>query len=82
MKTRPDFIQAPTLRQYVSVFNTVRKVRKTVAKGEMTPTDAVELRQLMDVMEREFQLACGNDNTSLDDVDRVVAAVAEEIRHV
>ena len=59
---RPDFIQAPTLRQYVAVFNAVRKVRKTVAKGEMTPDDAVELRHLMDVMENEFQLSCGNDN--------------------
>ena len=69
---RPDFIQAPTLRQYVSVFNAVRKVRKTVAKGEMTPDDAVELRHLMDVMENEFQLACGNDNDT-----REQAAVRE-----
>jgi len=62
--SRPAFVQSPTLRQYVSVFNTVRKGRKICAKGEMTPADAVELRHLMDVMENEFQLACGNDNLS------------------
>ena len=71
---RSNFIQAPTLRQYVSVFNAVRKVRKTVAKGEMTPDDAVELRHLMDVMENEFQLSCGNDNDT-----REQAAVREAI---
>lgn len=78
---RPDFIQAPTLRQYVSVFNTVRKVRKTVAKGEMSPDDAVELRHLMDVMESEFQLACGNDNDTAEQL-AVHSALNREDSHV
>lgn len=66
MVARPSFIYAPTLDQLQIVFRLVRKGRKIVSKGELTPDDAVELRHLMNLAEREFQLAFGNDNDKPD----------------
>jgi hypothetical protein len=66
---RPSFIQSPTLNQQVAVFNLVRKGRKIVAKGELTPDDAVEFRHLMDVADREFELPAANDNRTEFDRD-------------
>lgn len=63
---RPAFIQAPTLKQQVAMFNLIRKGRKIVSKGELTADDAVELRQLMDVADREFELPPANDNNKTD----------------
>ena len=59
---RPSFIQAPTLRQQCAVFNLIRKGRKVVSMGELTPDDAVDLRELMDAADREFCLPHVNDN--------------------
>ncbi len=72
---RPDFIQAPTLKQQVAMFNLVRKGRKIVSKGELTADDAVELRQLMDVADREFELPPANDNRSDADTERDLAVL-------
>lgn len=83
MTSRPDFIQAPTLEQTVSVYTLIRFGRKIVSQGNtFTPEDAVKFRELMNRTTTLFDLPFGNDNTSLDDVDPVVAAVAEEIGHV
>lgn len=73
--SRPSFIQSPTLNQQVAVFNLVRKSRKIVAKGELTPDDAVELRNLMDVADREFELPACNDNRSDADNERDLAVL-------
>ena len=72
---RPAFIQAPTLKQQVSMFNLIRKGRKIVSKGELTADDAVELRQLMDVADREFELPPANDNRSDADTERDLAVL-------
>ena len=72
---RPAFIQAPTLKQQVAMFNLVRKGRKIVSKGELTADDAVELRQLMDVADREFELPPANDNRSDADTERDLAVL-------
>lgn len=73
---RPDFIQAPTLKQYVASFNVWRCGRDLVAEGELTPERAVEFRHLLNVMANEYGL---NDNISPDDADRMVAKIAEEL---
>lgn len=72
---RPAFIQAPTLKQQVAMFNLIRKGRKIVSKGELTADDAVELRQLMDVADREFELPPANDNRSDADTERDLAVL-------
>jgi hypothetical protein len=56
---RPDFIQAPTLKQYVASFNVWRFGRDIVAEGELTPERAVAFRHLLNVMANEYGL---NDN--------------------
>ena len=68
---RPDFIQAPTLKQYVASFNVWRCGRDIVAEGELTPERAVEFRHLLNVMANEYGL---NDNDT-----REQAAVREAI---
>ena len=60
--TRPSFIQVPTLKQQCAVFNLIRKGRKICAKGELTPSDAVDLREVMNAAEREFELPHVNDD--------------------
>jgi hypothetical protein len=70
---RPDFIQAPTLKQYVASFNVWRFGRDIVAEGELTPERAVEFRHLLNVMANEYGL---NDN---DNDTREQAAVREAI---
>lgn len=72
---RPAFIQSPTLKQQVAMFNLVRKGRKIVSKGELTADDAVELRQLMDVADREFQLSFCNDNKTDPEYERDIAVL-------
>jgi hypothetical protein len=57
MSRRPDFIQSPTLQQLCAVFSLIRKGRQIVSKAELTPEDAVALREIMDLAEREFDLA-------------------------
>ena len=53
----PDFIQAPTLEQSVSVNNLIRFGRKIVAKGlTFTPDEAVEFRELMNRTATIFEL--------------------------
>ena len=66
---RPDFIQAPTLKQYVASFNVWRFGRDIVAEGALTPERAVEFRHLLNVMANEYGL---NDNDT-----REQAAVRE-----
>ena len=54
---RPDFIQAPTLEQTVSVYMLIRFGRKIVAQGNtFTPDDAVEFRALMNRTATLFEL--------------------------
>ena len=60
---RPDFIQAPTLAQSVSVYQLIRFGRKIVSQGNtFTPDDAVEFRALMNRAATLFELPSGNDN--------------------
>lgn len=66
MNRRPSFIQVPTLKQQCAVFNLIRKGRKIVSKGELTPSDAVDLREVMDAAEREFDLSFANTNDASD----------------
>jgi hypothetical protein len=68
---RPDFIQAPTLRQLAAAFNVWRFGRQAVADGELTPERAVEFRHLLNIMANEYGL---NDNDT-----REQAAVREAI---
>jgi hypothetical protein len=72
---RPSFIQSPTLNQQVAVFNLIRKGRKIVAAGELTPEAAVEFRHLMDIADREFELPACNDNRSDADNERDLAVL-------
>lgn len=64
--TRPSFIQVPTLKQQCAVFNLIRKGRKICAKGELTPADAVDLREMINAAEREFELSFANDDNRPD----------------
>jgi hypothetical protein len=57
------------------MFNLVRKGRRIVSKGELTADDAVELRHLMDVADREFELPPANDNRSDADNERDLAVL-------
>jgi hypothetical protein len=60
---RPDFIQAPTLAQSVSVYQLIRFGRKIVSQGNtFTPEDAVEFRALMNRTATLFELPGDNDN--------------------
>ena len=68
---RPDFIQAPTLKQYVASSNVWRCGRDLVAEDELTPERDVEFRHLLNVMANEYGL---NDNDT-----REQAAVREAI---
>lgn len=76
--SRPSFIQVPTLRQQCAVFNLIRKGRKIVSKGELTPDDAVDLREMMDAAEREFGLPHVNDNK--DEFDRDLDVLREVLK--
>lgn len=61
--SRPDFIQAPTLEQSVSVYQLIRFGRKLVSQGNtFTPDDAVEFRRLMNRTSTAFDLPFVNDN--------------------
>jgi hypothetical protein len=75
---RPSFIQVPTLRQQCAVFNLIRKGRKIVSKAELIPEDAVDLRELMDVAEREFGLPHVNDNK--DEYERDLDVLREVLK--
>lgn len=59
---RHSFIQAPTLTQLCCVFNLIRKGREIVSSGELAPADAVDLRNIINMTEREFELSVGDDN--------------------
>lgn len=81
MTHRPTFIQSPTLKQTVAVFNLIRKGRKIMAKGELSPDDAVEYRHLLNVAEREFELSFGNDNETHDpDYESDLDAIREVLK--
>lgn len=78
---RPSFIQVPTLRQQCAVFNLIRKGRKIVSKGELTPEDAVEYRHLMNMAEREFDLSFANTNNEPDpEYDRELDVLREVLK--
>jgi hypothetical protein len=66
MNRRPDFIQVPTLKQQCVVFNLIRKGREICSKGELTPEDAVDLREMINAAEREFELSFANDDDKPD----------------
>ena len=62
---RPDFIQAPTLEQTVSVYMLIRFGRKIVAQGNtFTPDDAVEFRRLMNRTSTLFELPDTSTNNN------------------
>ena len=77
---RLSFIQVPTLKQQCAVFNLIRKSRKICAKGELTPDDAVDLRELVNAAEREFELSFANDDEKPDpELDRDLAIIGEAL---
>ena len=80
MTQRPSFIQVPTLKQQCAVFNLIRKNRKICAKGELTAEDAVDLRELVNAAEREFELSFANDDDKPDpEFDRDLDVMAEHL---
>jgi hypothetical protein len=83
---RLDFIQAPTLStfQLTALSALITTNEKMAATGELSIERATTLRWLVAQTLTAFRMPAvyersGNDNTSLDDIDRVVAAVAVEI---
>lgn len=78
---RPDFIQAPTLEQSVSVYQLIRFGRKLVSQGNtFTPDDAVEFRRLMNRTSTAFDLPFVNDNDTAEQA--AVREVMEGDSHV
>lgn len=67
MSRKPEFIQVPTLQQLCAVFLLVRKGREIVAKGELLPEDALDLRSIMSFAEREFDLSFINERKEFDE---------------
>lgn len=80
--SRPAFIQVPTLKQQLAVFNLIRKGRKIVSRGELTPEDAVDLRAMINQAEREFDLSFSgtNDTTPDPDYDRDLNVISEVLK--
>lgn len=63
--SRPAFVQSPTIRQQVAVFNMYRAVRKLVAEAKIPPADAVELRAHNNILAREFDLSFWDETGEL-----------------
>lgn len=54
---RPKIINEPTYRQQIAVFNLIQTIERIVAKGKLTPDDAIEAGRIAIAAKTEFGMS-------------------------